>query len=109
MKRGRTPALVFCFDREVCWDTAEVLKGKDLFAEGQRKALLDRLEAFDFSVGSGNRLRTFLRAASAFITRACCRAIGGWWRRFSRRSCCRFACARRRWRRGSICRRGRWC
>lgn len=56
----RTPALVFCFDRNVVWDTAEVLKGKDLFAEGQRKALLDRLEAFDFSVGSGNKLRTFL-------------------------------------------------
>ena len=58
--RRRTPALVFCFDREVCWSTAEVLKGKDLFAEGQRKALLDRLEAFDFSVGSGNKLRAFL-------------------------------------------------
>src|SRR3954468_11272067 len=51
----RTPALVFCFDRNVCWDTAEVLKGKDLFAEGQRAALLDRLESFDFSVGSGNK------------------------------------------------------
>ena len=51
---------MFCFDRDVCWDTAEVLKGKDLFAEGQRQALLDRLEAFDFSVGSGNKLRTFL-------------------------------------------------
>jgi superfamily II DNA/RNA helicase len=56
----RTPALVFCFDRQVCWDTAEVLKGKDLFAEGQRKALLDRLEAFDFAIGSGNKLRTLL-------------------------------------------------
>lgn len=56
----RTPALVFCFDREVCWSTAEVLKGKDVFVEGQRKALLDRLEAFDFTTGSGSRLRTFL-------------------------------------------------
>ena len=56
----RTPALVFCFDRNVVWDTAEVLRGKDLFAEGQRQALLDRLEAFDFKVGSGNKLRTFL-------------------------------------------------
>src|SRR4051794_17281349 len=56
----RTPALVFCFDRNVVWDTAEVLKGKDLFAEGQRQPLLDRLDAFDFSVGSGNKLRTFL-------------------------------------------------
>jgi superfamily II DNA/RNA helicase len=56
----RTPALVFCFDRNVCWDTAEVLKGKDLFVEGQRQKLLDRLESFDFSIGSGNKLRTFL-------------------------------------------------
>jgi superfamily II DNA/RNA helicase len=56
----RTPALLFCFDREACWATADVLKGKDVFAEGQRKALLDRLEQFDFSMGSGNRLRTCL-------------------------------------------------
>lgn len=56
----RTPALVFCFDREICWNTAEVLRGKDLFAEGQRKALLERLDPIDFRVGSGNKLRTFL-------------------------------------------------
>jgi superfamily II DNA/RNA helicase len=56
----RTPALVFCFDRQVCWATAEVLRGKDLFADGQRQPLLDRLEAFDFSIGSGNKLRTLL-------------------------------------------------
>lgn len=56
----RTPALLFCFDRNVCWDIGEVLKGRDLFAEGQRKALLDRLDDFDFSVGSGAKLRTFL-------------------------------------------------
>ncbi|MGN6728003.1 MAG: helicase-related protein, partial [Tepidisphaeraceae bacterium] len=49
-----------CFDREICWSTADVLRGKDLFAEGQRKALLDRLEAFDFSTGAGNKLRTCL-------------------------------------------------
>lgn len=59
-EQRRTPALVFCFDRNVCWDTAEVLKGKDLFSAGQRQALLDRLEAFDFLIGSGNKLRTFL-------------------------------------------------
>jgi len=56
----RTPALIFCFDREVCWATAEVLRGKDLFAEGQRQPLLDRLEDFDFTVGAGNKLRTLL-------------------------------------------------
>jgi len=56
----KTPALVFCFDREVCWSTAEVLKGRDLFSEGQRQNLLDRLEEFDFSIGAGGKLRTFL-------------------------------------------------
>src|SRR5690349_12825128 len=56
----RTPALVFCFDRNVVWDTAEILKGRDLFAEHQRRAVLDRLDAFDFSIGAGNKLRTFL-------------------------------------------------
>src|SRR5688572_9731654 len=59
-EQRRTPALVFCFDRAVCWDTAEVLKGKDLFADGQRDALLARLEDFDFAVGAGAKLRTFL-------------------------------------------------
>ena len=56
----KTPALIFCFDREICWNTAEVLKGRDLFGEGQRGALLKRIEDFDFSVGSGNKLRTVL-------------------------------------------------
>ena len=59
-EQRRTPALVFCFDRNVCWDTAEVLKGKDLFSAGQRDALLTRLDDFDFAVGAGNKLRTFL-------------------------------------------------
>lgn len=59
--RRRTPALVFCFDRSVCWDVAEVLKGKDLFGDAaQRQALLDKLETYDFKVGVGNKLRTFL-------------------------------------------------
>jgi superfamily II DNA/RNA helicase len=58
--RRRTPALLFCFDREICWATAEVLRGKDIFAEGQRQPLLNRLEDFDFSVGAGNKLRPLL-------------------------------------------------
>ena len=56
----RTPALVFCFDREVCWSTADVLRGRDLFTEGQRKSLLDRLDDFDFSIGGGGKLRPCL-------------------------------------------------
>lgn len=56
----KTPALVFCFDREMCWSTAELLKGKDLFAEGQRDALFARLDAFEFSGGAGSKLRALL-------------------------------------------------
>ena len=56
----RTPALVFCFDRSICWETADVLRGKDLFAVGQRDALLRRLDDFDFSIGAGNKLRPCL-------------------------------------------------
>ncbi len=108
--RRRTPALVFCFDREVCWSTAEVLRGKDLFAEGQRQPLLDRLEAFDFSIGSGNKLRTFLARGIGIHHAGLAAALSaGWSKRCFRRSCCRSASARKRWRRGSICRRGRWC
>ena len=56
----KTPALVFCFDREVCWATADVLKGKDLFAPGQRDALFARLDTFDLGAGSGAKLRALL-------------------------------------------------
>jgi superfamily II DNA/RNA helicase len=56
----KTPALVFCFDRELCWATADLLKGKDLFADGQRQALFDRIENLDFSVGSGNKIKALL-------------------------------------------------
>ncbi len=58
--RRRTPALLFCFDRSLCWEAADVLRAKDLFATGQRDALLKRLEDFDFSIGCGNKLRPCL-------------------------------------------------
>lgn len=56
----KTPALVFCFDREACWGAADLLKGKDLFSAGQRDALMKRLDDFDFSIGAGNKLRAIL-------------------------------------------------
>jgi superfamily II RNA helicase len=94
----KTPALVFCFDREICWSTAEVLKGKDLFAEGQRQALLDRLEAFDFSVGSGAKLRTFLTRGIGIHHAGLLPRYRRWSKRSSRRNCCRCASARKPWR-----------
>ncbi len=48
----RTPALVFCFDREECWSVAENVMGKDLsLSEEKKKDLHDRVNALDFSQG----------------------------------------------------------
>lgn len=56
----RTPALVFCFNRDECWDVAEQLKGKSLLAEGQQKRLAVELEQRDLSKGAGPKLKQIL-------------------------------------------------
>ncbi len=56
----RTPALVFCFNREECWQVAEELKGKALLASGQQDRLVERLEAHDWSRGAGPKLKRIL-------------------------------------------------
>ena len=38
-----TPALVFCFNRDECWNVAEQLKGKGLLADGQQAQLAEEL------------------------------------------------------------------
>ncbi len=58
---ARTPALVFCFDREACWDTAEELRGKDLLKDGQFEELAKRLEEVDFSKGIGPKMKRLLQ------------------------------------------------
>ncbi|MFN0056183.1 MAG: DEAD/DEAH box helicase [Planctomycetales bacterium] len=56
----RTPALVFCFNREECWSVAEELKGKDMLAEGQQKLLAARLARHDWTKGAGPKLKQIL-------------------------------------------------
>lgn len=56
----RTPALLFCFNREMCWTTAEMLKGKKCVAKDQQKTLSDRLNAFDWSQGAGPKMKQLL-------------------------------------------------
>jgi superfamily II DNA/RNA helicase len=56
----RTPALVFCFNREECWSVAEELKGKDVLAEGQQKLLISKLAAADWTKGAGPKLKQLL-------------------------------------------------
>jgi superfamily II DNA/RNA helicase len=56
----RTPALVFCFNREECWSVAEELKGKDILSEGQQKMLASKLAATDWTKGAGPKLKQLL-------------------------------------------------
>jgi superfamily II DNA/RNA helicase len=56
-----TPALIFCFNRDECWNVAEQLKGKSLLAEGQQKRLADELANHDWSQGAGPKLKAILQ------------------------------------------------
>ncbi len=55
-----TPALIFCFNREECWNVAEQLKGKKLLQTGQQAQLAKRLDYYDWSEGVGPKLRQIL-------------------------------------------------
>lgn len=56
----RTPALIFCFNRDECWTTAEQLKGKNLLRSGQQKELAERLDRWDWKIGAGPKLKQLL-------------------------------------------------
>jgi superfamily II DNA/RNA helicase len=58
--KRRTPGLVFCFNRDQCWQVAELLKGKKLIDKERQAFLTKRLEEFDFSQGAGPKLRQIL-------------------------------------------------
>ncbi|MEN6458282.1 MAG: DEAD/DEAH box helicase [Thermoguttaceae bacterium] len=55
-----TPALVFCFNRDECWNVAEQLKGKRVLGDGQQKRLAAELEKHDWSEGAGPKLKQLL-------------------------------------------------
>jgi superfamily II DNA/RNA helicase len=56
----RTPALVFCFNRDECWSVAEQLKGKAMLGEGQQKQLVEQLAKYDWSKGAGPKFKQIL-------------------------------------------------
>ena len=58
--KRRTPALIFCFNRDECWNVAEQLKGKRLLASGQQAELTRQLEHHDWSQGAGPKLKQLL-------------------------------------------------
>ncbi len=56
-----TPALVFCFNRDECWDVADTLKGKPLVGDAQKKLLEIELAQHDWSKGAGPKLKAILQ------------------------------------------------
>lgn len=55
-----TPALVFCFNREMCWSVAEEIKGKELVSGETRAKLLVEINRHDWSQGAGPKLKQLL-------------------------------------------------
>ena len=60
VEHEKTPTLLFCFNRNECWDVAEQLKGKSLLASGQQKQLGVYLDEQDWKSGVGPRLKQLL-------------------------------------------------
>ncbi len=58
--KRRTPGLVFCFNRDQCWQLSEVLKGKKLIDKERQAILTKRIEAYDFTQGAGPKLKQVL-------------------------------------------------
>ncbi len=57
---NRAPALVFCFNRDECWEVAERLKGLKLISANQRAEIEKLLDPEDFAKGVGPKLRQML-------------------------------------------------
>ncbi|MBW7904205.1 MAG: DEAD/DEAH box helicase [Phycisphaerae bacterium] len=59
---NRTPALVFCFNRDECWELAERLKGLDLIGGPARAQIEEHLnqKRDDLAEGVGPKLRQML-------------------------------------------------
>ena len=56
-----TPALVFAFNRDECWNVAEQLKGCPLVFEPERSQLLAEVQKLDWSQGVGPKLKQLLQ------------------------------------------------
>ena len=56
----KTPALVFCFNRDECWNIAEQAKGKKLISSEQQAQVTKELTQYDWSQGAGPKLRQLL-------------------------------------------------
>lgn len=57
---NRAPALVFCFNRDECWEVAERLKGVSLIEPAARTQIEQYLGHFDLTQGAGPKLKQML-------------------------------------------------
>jgi superfamily II DNA/RNA helicase len=57
----KTPALVFAFNRDECWNVAEQLKGLDLMSADQKTALNKECDKLEWPHGVGPKLKQMLR------------------------------------------------
>jgi superfamily II DNA/RNA helicase len=56
----RTPALVFCFNRDECWSVAEQLKGLPLVSDATRSQLHSEINKLDWTQGVGPKMKQML-------------------------------------------------
>lgn len=56
----RTPALIFCFNRDECWQVAELLKGKKVLDKSKQAEIASELDRNDWSQGAGPKLKPLL-------------------------------------------------
>src|SRR6516162_8075771 len=56
----RTPALVFCFNRDECWSVAEQLKGLPLVSDATRSVLHAEVNKLDWTQGVGPKMKQML-------------------------------------------------
>jgi len=56
----KTPALVFCFNRDQCWAVAEQLKGLNLVAPEVKAQLHAKVNALDWTQGIGPKMKQML-------------------------------------------------
>ena len=68
-----TPALVFCFNRDICWDVAEQLKGKKLMLEGQQAQLTEELKKHNWSQARAPSCGRFFSEVWAYTMPVFCR------------------------------------
>jgi superfamily II DNA/RNA helicase len=56
----KMPALVFCFNRDECWNVAEQLKGLPLVQEAQKAALHAEVAKLEWTQGVGPKMKQML-------------------------------------------------